>query len=428
MQTSHLIKKIFFSSFIKSISSLGLIFFNMLIIYSSDKNTLGIITSAISLIVFFSIFTKFGLNLVTLKLTSIFFEKKDINQINQLILQAIIISGIISFFVSFLLIFFEKEIAFKMYKNENISGVITIFAIALPFFTFLQLQKSLLKSFKLPELSNLSDIGSILFLSCAMIVFFQIIQINLTTYRISIFFLFSCVLIFSFNNFVLFYIVLKNYDIFKTNKIPLSNLNNDWIKTLPDYFSIDFVNFTTVWGSIFLCSFFFNSSTVGSFSSTYWLAYSLLFFPLVLNSIYAPYYAIDSNNQNLYKQKKLFYQNRNLSLIITFPMLVILFFFSDFFLQQLLDIDSNEFNTIFKILLINSFLRIIFGPQALFLNMSNNQKSLKIISFCCALLQITLILFALIFFDLIFLSIAFLFSNLIKYLWLRKVLITKLQI
>ena len=56
---------------------LGLILFNMLIIYLSDKNTLGIITSAISLIVFLSIFTKFGLNLVTLKLTSIFFEKKD---------------------------------------------------------------------------------------------------------------------------------------------------------------------------------------------------------------------------------------------------------------------------------------------------------------------------------------------------------------
>ena len=33
---------------------------------------------------------------------------------------------------------------------------------------------------------------------------------------------------------------------------------------------------------------FFKSEIVGSFSSVYWLAYSLLFFPLVLNSIYAP--------------------------------------------------------------------------------------------------------------------------------------------
>ena len=42
--------------------------------------------------------------------------------------------------------------------------------------TFLQLQKSLFKSFKMPELSSLSDIGSILFLSCIMVVFFQIVQ------------------------------------------------------------------------------------------------------------------------------------------------------------------------------------------------------------------------------------------------------------
>ena len=428
MQKSHLIKKFFFSSFIKFISSLGLILFNIVIIYLSDKNTLGIITSAISLIVFLSIFTKFGLNLAALKLTSIFFEKKDINQINQLILKALIISGIISLFISFLLIFFEKEIAFEIYKNENITGVLKIFAITLPFFTFLQLQKSLFKSFKMPEFSSLSDIGSILFLSCIMVIFFQIVQINLSTYRISIFFLFSCIIIFSINNFILFYIVLKNSDIFKINKISLSNSNNSWVQTLPDYFSIDFVNFTTVWGSIFLCSFFYNSSIVGSFSSIYWLAYSLLFFPLVLNSIYAPYYAIDSDNQNLYKQKKLFYQNRNLSLLITFPILAILFIFSDFFLQKFLDIYSKEFYSVFKILLINSFLRIVFGPQTLFLNMSNEQKHLKIILFSCALLQIMLILFSLIFFDLFFLAIAFLFSNLIKHLWLYKVLHTKFQI
>ena len=306
MNIDLLIKKFFISSFIKFISSLGLILFNIVIIYLTDKNTLGILTSAISLIVFLSIFTKFGLNLATLKLTSIFFEKKDIKKINQLILQTILISGFISFIITFFLILFEKEIAFQIYKDNEIKGVLKIFAIALPFFTFLQLQKSLFKSFKIPELSSLSDVGSILFLSLMMIVFFEIINFNLTIYRISLFFLFSCLIIFSFNNFVLFYIVLKNSNIFKIKKVSISN---NLIKTLPDYFSIDFVNFTTVWGSIFLCSFFYNFSTVGSFSSVYWFAYGLLFFPLVLNSIYAPYYAIDSNNNDLKKQKKLFYQN-----------------------------------------------------------------------------------------------------------------------
>ena len=424
MNIDLLIKKFFISSFIKSISSLGLILFNIVIIYLTDKNTLGILTSAISLIVFLSIFTKFGLNLATLKLTSIFFEKKDIKKINQLILQTILISGFISFIITFFLILFEKEIAFQIYKGNEIKGVLKIFAIALPFFTFLQLQKSLFKSFKIPELSSLSDVGSILFLSLMMIVFFEIINFNLTIYRISLFFLFSCLIIFSFNNFVLFYIVLKNSNIFKIKKVSISN---NLIKTLPDYFSIDFVNFTTVWGSIFLCSFFYNFSTVGSFSSVYWFAYGLLFFPLVLNSIYAPYYAIDSNNNDLKKQKKLFYQNRNLSIIITSPILLILFLFSEFFLKLIFDISSSEFNIIFRILLINSFLRIVFGPQNLFLNMSNEQKHLKFILIFCSIIQIFLILFALIFKNLIWVSVAFLLSNFIKHVWLFTVLNKKFK-
>ena len=425
MNINHFIKKFFFSSFIKFISSLGLILFNIIIIYLTDKNTLGVLTSAISLIVFLSIFTKFGLNLATLKLTSIFFEKKDIYKINQLILQTILISGFISFVFSFFFILFEKEIAFEIYKNNEIKGVLKIFAISLPFFTFLQLQKSLFKSFKIPELSSLSDIGSILFLTIIMIVFFQIIQFNLTIYRISIFFLFSCLIIFSFNNFILFYVVLKNSNLFKMEKISISN--NSLVKTLPDYFSIDFVNFFTVWGSIFLCSFFYDFSTVGSFSSVYWLAYGLLFFPLVLNSIYAPYYAIDSNNNDLIKQKKLFYQNRNLSVIITLPILLILFIFSDFFLKSIFDINSGEFNVVFRILLVNSFFRIVFGPQNLFLNMSNDQKHLKFILIVCSIIQILLVLLSLIFLNLIWLSAAFLLSNFIKHAWLFKVLHKKFK-
>lgn len=424
MKIKHLTKKFFISSIIKFISSLGLILFNITVIYLIDKNTLGVLNSAISLIVFLSIFTKFGLNIATLKFTSIFFENKDLNKINQVILQTIVISGTVSSIIALIIIVFEKDIAYTIYKDDEIRGVLKIFAITLPLFTFVQLQKSIFKSFKIPELSSLSDIGSILFLTLIMMAFFHLIQIDLTIYRISLFFLFSCLIIFSFNNFILFYTILKNSISLKINKFSLSN--SDLVKSLPDYFSIDFVNFMTVWGSIFLCSFFYDFTIVGSFSSIYWFAYSLLFFPLVLNSIYAPYYAIDLNNQNKLKQKKLFFQNRNLSGVITIPIFLILFIFSDFFLKFFLNINSDEYNLIFKILLINSLLRIIFGPQTLFLNMSNEQKKLKKILIYCGLLQLMAVTISLVYFDLKFLAISFLISNLIKYILLRRILIKQI--
>tara|TARA_B110000027_G_C16117747_1_gene301084 strand:+ start:360 stop:1646 length:1287 start_codon:yes stop_codon:yes gene_type:complete len=426
MQIKHLVEKFFLSTVAKFISSIGVLLFNFIIIYLSDKNTLGLISSVLSLIVFLSIFTKFGLNHATLKHSSIFYENNDVNNINQLILNTIIISGIISILISFFLIFFEDEIAIEIYKDKQINGVLKIFALSLPFYTFLQLQKSLFKSFKKPELSNLSDTGSILFLICIIILFFQMININISIYRISICFLFSCIFIFSLNNFLLFFIILKNYKILELNK--LSFVKNNMVKSLLDYFSIDFVNYTNVWGCIFLCSFFYDSSEVGIFTSVYWLAFSILFFPLILNSIYAPYYAIGSKNNNLYKQSKLFHQNRNISLIITTPIFLTLFIFSDFFLKVILDIKSYEFNIVFKILLINSFIRIIFGPQNLFLNMTSEEKRLKFILIICSLLQIILMLFSIIFYDLIFFTASFLISNFIKHLWLQRVMSAKLRL
>lgn len=409
----------FLSSSSKLFSSIGLITFNIIIIYFANKEILGTLTTAISLITFLSIFCKFGLNHATLRLSSIFFEKKDILKINQIILTALILSGLISIVISVLIFYFEKEIATNFYNDKNIRGVLKIFAISLPIFTFVQLQKSLIKSFKLPALANFSDIGSLLFLCSTMILFFEFIQFNLNVYRISLFFLFSCLFTFSFNNFILFYLVISKLELNKNNKHGFFlEFNNSFIKSLRDYFSIDFVNYIIVWGSIFICTFFYSPATIASFSSTYWLAYSLLFFPLVLNSIFAPDFAIDSYENKKISLKNSFYKNRNISLLITFPIFIILFIFSENLLKLIFSIEMYEFTYVLRILLCGSFLRIIFGPQVLFLNMTDRQSIVRRVTVSIAILQIILILLAVIYFDLIVLSVAFLLTNLIKHIFL----------
>ena len=417
MQINKIIKKFIFSSISKLIASAGLILFNFTIINLMNKETLGILTVAISLITFLSIFSKFGLNHATLRLTSIFYENKNKEKIKKLILYAVIISGFISFIISFLIIVFEKKIALEIYNNGEVKSVLKIIAISLPIFTFIQIQKSFLRSFRLPELSNFSDLGSILFVCCLIIFCFNFIEINLSINRISLFFLLSCLFIFSLNNFILFYFILSNLKTSAKDKV--IDLRKKLIKTLPDYFVIDFVNYSLVWGSIFICTFFYDPVTIGNFSSTYWLAFSLLFFPLVLNSIYGPMYAIHSENNDNKELEKLFYQNRNISIIITLPFFLIIFIFSEFFLSKVFEINLEEYVLILRILLINSMLRVIFGPQVLFLNMNNKQKKLKFISMICAIFQIVLIFISVINFNLTILSIAFLISNLVKHILLK---------
>ena len=417
MQINKITTKLLFSSFSKLFASVGLIFFSYIVINLMDKETLGMLTVAISLITFLSIFSKFGLNHAILRLVSIFYEKNDKEKIKKLIIYAAIISGFISSAISFLIILFEKQIAIEIYNNEEFKGVLKIIAISLPIFTFIQIQKSLLRSLKLPELSNFSDLGFILFICCLIMLFFDIIEVNLSIYRISLFFLLSCLLIFSVNNFILFYFIILNLKISAKNKA--IDLKKKLTRTLPDYFVIDFINYSLVWGSIFICTFYYEPITIGNFSSTYWLAFSLLFFPLVLNSIYAPSYAINSEKNEKKKLKKIFYQNRNISIITTLPLFLIIFIFPEFVLNKVFEIYSIEYVLILRILLVNSMLRVIFGPQVLFLNMSDKQKKLKSISIICAIFQIILIFISVNNFNLTILSVSFLISNLVKHILLK---------
>ncbi len=417
MELDNTIKKFIFSSFSKLIASLGLILFNLVVINILNKEALGILTLAISLITFLSIFSKFGLNHATLRFASIFYNNKDKKKILNLIFQVVIISGVSSLIISVTLIIFQEQIALKIYNNYDVVNVLKFFAISLPVFTFIQIQKSILRSFKLPELSNFSDIGSILFVCCFIIFIYHLNQIDISIHEISLIFLFSCIFIFFVNNYILFISVISNLKF--SENINTFDQKKKLIKTLPDYFFIDLVNYILVWGSIFICTFFYDAETIGIFSSTYWFAYSLLFFPLILNSIYAPKYAINSEKKNKINLKNKFNQNKNISLIISFPIFLIIFIFSEFFLNTFFQIYSNEYVLILRILLINTMLRVVFGPQVLFLNMINKQKRLKSISIICAIFQIILIFISVINFNLIILSLAFLISNLIKHVWLK---------
>ena len=164
MLINNILKKFILSSGSKLIASFGIIFFNFIIIDYTNKETLGILMITISLITFLSVFSKFGLNHLVLRLMSIFYENNDKKKIKELIIYGFVISGFISSLIAILIILFEKQIALRIYNNEDLIGILKIIGISLPIFTFIQIQKSLLRSFNLPEVSNFSDIGSILFI------------------------------------------------------------------------------------------------------------------------------------------------------------------------------------------------------------------------------------------------------------------------
>ena len=112
------------------------------------------------------------------------------------------------------------------------------------------------------------------------------IAINLTIYRLCIYFLLSNLILILFLSIILINLILSKFiEKFETKSFSIDSL---FVKSLPNYFLIDLSNYFFVWGTIFIASFLLNTTDLATFSTIFLLALSLNFIPITLNSIFSP--------------------------------------------------------------------------------------------------------------------------------------------
>ncbi len=403
---------------IKFISSLGFIIFNIYMVNFIDKENLGNFLICLSLIVFLSIFSKAGLTYVVLRTMSILYSISDKTTFFPQIKQILFTSTFISLIIISLTIYFEDYIALNIYNNEDLRGLLVILVLSLPFYTFVQIQKSIIKSFKLPFIAPLADIGMILLILIFFTYLSNFFGFAVSVYRLALLFLLVNIVLFAFFNLLIFYLFIKKFKILKKNE----KINEEKIlsNSLLDFFIIDFVNYAFVWGSIFICSFYLDAKNIADFSSIYWLAFSPLFLSIVLNSIYAPIFAINYNSNNLIKLRNNFYECKKIGIIIGVPTCAIFLFLSPMILNTIFNINNFEFDLSFKILIIAALIRIIFGPIQNALNMSNNENFVKKITLFISIAQLASMFIAINFYGIIALSFVYLIFNILKFYLLNK--------
>ncbi len=410
---SHNIKLFLFTGPIKFLSSLGFIVFNIYMINFIEKEALGNFLICLSLVILLSIFSKAGLSYVVLRIMSVLYFNQNKKKFFVHIKQILFLSSLISFFLIFLVIIFEDFIAFNIYDNRNIRGLLTILVLSLPFYTFVQIQKSIFKSFKIPYLAPLADVGMILILVILFTFFSNFFGFSINIYRLAFLFLIINVILFAFFNLIIFYLFINKFQNFDQS----NTINEEKIlpKSLLDFLIIDFINYVFIWGSIFICSFFLSAKSLADFSSIYWLAFAPLFIPIVLNSIYGPIFAIKYNSNNLIELKASFNECKMIGILICTPIAIILFFFSNIFLKYFFNIYGGEYNHCFKVLILASLVRIFFGPVQNSLNMSGQENYVKKITLFISLTQIITMFISINFYGIISLAYIYLVFNTLKF-------------
>jgi len=138
-----------------------------------------------------------------------------------------------------------------------------------------------------------------------------------------------------------------------------------------DFFLIDFSNFIRSWGIILILSIFMENYYVGTFSSILWLASTLLFTPIIINSIFIPYFVIYSETKKYLDLIKIYNLSKRYILIINLPILLIFIFFDSFLLQKLFNITNTKLELCFNIIALTMYIRFLLGPiNALFVNIN----------------------------------------------------------
>lgn len=404
-------KKILSTTFFKCISSFGVIFFYITMQNNFSAETTGVISSCISVMVLLSVIVKFGYNLKIIKNVSLFYEKYEKSELSTILIKSFFTIISLSFFIIITIFFIRFQLGEFILKDYYKGNYFLFISALTPVFALLLIQKSFFKGFRQPEISFFADLGSILFCTSLLVYLFgYLLNFNLNEVRILFFLTLSVFIIFSISSIFMFFLLIKFYT---TPVKKIENFQN--IKgSLVDFFLIDFSNFIRSWGIIFISSIFLENYYVGTLSSILWLASTLLLTPIIINSIFIPYFVIYSETKKYFDLIKIYKLSKRYILIINLPILFIFMFFDSFLLQKLFNITNINLELCFNIIVLAMYIRFLLGPiNALFVNI-NKEAIVRNLTILFSLMEFVLIILMASYFGILGVAISLLIVELLR--------------
>tara|TARA_B100000989_G_scaffold2667_1_gene1860 strand:- start:1252 stop:2610 length:1359 start_codon:yes stop_codon:yes gene_type:complete len=402
-------KKFLFTFFFKAISSLGILLFNILMLNFYDEEINGTIAILLSFLIGASVFLGFGLRHSILKNLSIFFELKLANDLFKFIKKYFILFLILNIFIISLIIYFRYELSLILFKTSEKGNYFLFISFIMPVFTLLTLQKSIFKSFKKPEISTIVDNGAILLVCCSLIFIINLLTgIILNEIRILFLIILSIFIIFFISSIITLILVL-NIGISKDKynfKFKSDNLFH--------FFLLDSSYYLRVWGLMLPIGILLSEMSTGIFSAIFWLSNTLIFIPVIVNTVFSPYFAIHGNNDNKKNLFK-FYNNAKIYLYyFNLPILILYIFFGEHLLDFLYSIEDKNTIISFKLISIAIFLRYIFGPIDTLFILINKEKIISYITIIISITEIAMVSILVLIYGFIGISVAILFSEILR--------------
>jgi O-antigen/teichoic acid export membrane protein len=394
-EDKDLLKKIVFTASARGIAALGTFIFNFALAKFLGVNDFGIFMLLYSIFIGIAMYVRYGNDAAIMRFAAIMFEKKQFSFLKQLqerVNKDLLIKSSI---IGVLICITSPFIAQYAFNSSNMYKVLNVFAFTLLFYSYLIIQSSYLKAFKKPELAPFLEVGISSFITGSMVSLLAISGLKIDLFIVSLCLFLSCLLVFLFGKKILSKIIF----IKKNNEI--SNIDieenfdfSEYNRSLFDYFSTTMTTYLFKFSPTLILGYFATAKDVGLYSIANSTAFVINFILWIFSSVYAPHFAI------LYKEKEMDKLKRMLSKSIIYmsfmavPIFLVIIIFPDY----ILSIFGKSYILAKDGLIIIAFaqlINVLTGPVYFLLNMTGNQRKLRIIilltSIFCLVISLILI-------------------------------------
>jgi len=396
--------------FLGMLLSRALAYLYVILLARLGSSEYGLISLALVIVSFLSIFATLGLKTGIVRYVSYFKGKKDDKKIKGTILSSLKLSLPLTLVLMILLFIFSDKISILIFHNAQLTPLLKIFSFTLPFISLSEIFLGVIVGFQKIEYKVL--IKEILENIIKLLLTFILIYLGYNLIGIAVVYLFSIVI----TSFLSFYFLQKKvFPFFRTKIIPKLATNELLFFSLPLIFG-SVLTLIIKWTDVLMIGYFRTSSEVGIYNVVLPTANLLVIVPTSLMAIFMPLIT-ELYSKKKFKEIKIISKiNSKWIFFLNFPIFLLIFLFSREILKIMFGSEYVIGNVALLILIIGYMVRSLTHINYSILTMIKKTKLILYIGLLSALCNIILNYFLIPRYGIIGGSIATSFSFILSYI------------
>lgn len=332
----------------------------------------GLFMLAFSLVTGLGVLARFGMDSALLRFVGIAYCERDRTAYREIKIKAYCLATALSLICACMLYFGQNWIAISLFKEPNLSGLVSVMSLVLPFYTHIYLQATFLKALQRPALAPFFETGSVAFFTSIIVLVCFFVWGGQSPNVASWSLLIATLGCFVFGQYVLWRTESRSFPVGTSS----SDGSEGFFTSLPNYAVMSLTSFSVQWGALLILGAFVSADQVGLYSVAHRMAFVVNFILMVFNSVIAPQFAYLYKEGRMEELERLAVKSTNYMTCFATPVLLGFVLFPEDVLRAF----GQEFvkgGAFLVCLSVAQFVNVATGSVGFLLNMTGGERCMR---------------------------------------------------